>query len=909
MAKEAPNIASVVRNLGSGGKAPASQILSEVGIHNAAVISKLVRPVAHAEVAKDDRDTANTVNYAEMQHISDFIGKKVRDADNITKLFPDIELAKQIYVSSVIAPKDMTSTEILYKNDDTIFPPQVTTKANESIKANVEGHHKLGSDLQTILTDSLFGSGSYIVATLPESSIDEVINGDRIASLESASVLFNQDKSVVSLGYLSDAESKEAALEDFLSGTMNTSTLKLNSITADNVDMGVQVYDNFNMLKMPRLQEAMIKQASAQIIRNASKFGRQTSNNPNVTHGTTASSLESSDNKEFSAAEIKSGVFKAPTHGFRPVTSIKTKENTARRSIGRALRMKLPSEAVIPVYPPGQPEKHVGYFVLIDHYGAPLTITSDDVYAPGTTGMMNNNIAQNQSTGLSSYLLNRAKDTIIGANKEPMMTDMSRIYSSVIEKSIVSMLKKGLYKKDLMMGESEDIYRIMMYRAFQGKQTRMLYIPADLVTYYAYRYHDNGVGKSLMDDLTTLISTRAVVMVARVMQQIRSSINVTNVGVNLDPKDPDPEKTMQMTVANVIKHLQFQMPIGLITQSDLYEWVARAGVRFTFDNHPGLPELKYEFSNDTIGNTIPDTDLDEDLRRRTYMAFGLSPEQVDNSLSPDFATSVLSSNALLSKRVMNTQEIYTRLMSEDARRILRNDMVAYEELREIIRANVGAIKSRITDQDDIAKAQIDDEVFITELTERYIDSLKLDLPKPDMTTIENQLEALSKAEEIIDKLLESHVSAEAFPQMVSGDASNSIDELKGIIKAAMIRSWLAANPSFKELNELVTRSIDKEGKTTIFDNAKLHSEGFVSSMLKFMKDAKPFANAASRDVENIANDETVPVEPAQAPEGGAPVEGAPVDGAPTDGTGTEQTGDVAPAESGGTPPEEDGLAV
>lgn len=880
MAKGSPNIAGVIRSIGSGKTASATSLISEVGFNNAAVISKLRNPAAHAQTAKNDRETANVVNYAELKQVSGFIGKRKKDSENIAKLFPDIELAKQIYLSSVIAPKDMTSTEILYRTEDPLFPADVITKANEIIKRNVEDHYGLHKELQNILKESLFEVGAYVVAMLPESSIDEVINNDKTLSMESASPLFQDGTTTVRpLGYLSDTESNGiAALESFLNGTMAINKLSTNALSTECADFNIEVYDNYEMLKVPLLNSALTESISKKIIKNRIGHARP--------------SLEATNGESFTESQIRSSVMKAAASANEPIVSIKTKENTARRSIGRALRLKLPAESVIPVYPPGQPEKHVGYFILLDVNGAPLCTESERSYNDGITSMMNNNVSQTQSSGLSSFLLKKAKDTIIGTSNEPSVRDMARIYASVIEKELVSKLKKGLYKKDLSIGDSEDIYRMMLYRSLQGQQTRMLYVPGELVTYYAYQYHSNGVGKSLMDDLTMLISTRATVMIARVMQQIRSSINVTNVGVTLDDTDPDPEKTMEMTVANVMKYLQFQMPIGLITQADLYEWVSRAGVRFSFDGHPSLPNLKYDFSNDTIGNTIPDTDLDEDLRRRTYMAFGLSPEQVDNSLSPDFATSVLANNALLSKRVMNTQEIYTEHMTQDARRILKNDMVSYGELKDIIKQNIANIKSRIKDSDSFENNQLDEESFIVELTDRYIEKVVLTLPKPDLTTIDNQLEAMEKAEAIFDKMLESHVSAEAFPEMVAGGLTTKIDELKGVFKAAMMRQWLANNPSFKELNDIIDRSVDKDGKSTIFDITKMHAEGFVTSMLRFMSESKPFANAASRDVENIENMDQVPEDNADStevtPTGNAPAEAQ--DNQPPADTDADDTG-------------------
>ena len=853
MSKESPNITNIIRSLGSGKKAQASTLITEIGLNNAAVITKLRKPNALQQGFRNDKESANFINQAEIKRVSDFIGKRKKDSENIAKLFPDVELAKQIYISSVIAPKDMTSTELLYETEDSVFPAEVVTTVNEAVKDIVENIYKIDEEFSDILRESLFETGSYVVATLPESTIDEVINGDRNYSLESASPLIDQDtKSIKSLGFLSDSVSESIALESFFTKDFTTRKLSTNKISDGSEDLKVEVFDNFELLKYPKLVERASQEMASSIIKSGVRYRRaalESSDAISIVSNTAA------DKKGFTSEQIKSSIFKTSTSGNTPILTLKTKENAARKSIGRALRMKIPSEAVIPVYPPGQPDTHVGYFVALNQDGAPVTVDDNKGYADGITGLMNTNLAQNQSTGLNGYLLKKAKDTIVGNDNVPTITDMARVYSSIIEKQLVDKLKNGIYKKNLEIGNNEDIYRMMMYRALAGNVTRLLYVPSDLITYYAYRYHPNGTGKSMLDDLTMLISTRAVVMVSRVMQQIRSSINSTNVQVTLDPKDPDQEKTMEMTVANVMKFLQFQMPVGLVTQADIYEWVARAGVRFTFDNHPGLPELKYDFSNDTIGNTIPDTDLDEDLRRRTYMAFGLSPEQVDNSLSPDFATSVVANNALLSKRVLQTQQVYCNLLTNDVRKVLKYDVEAYTSIKDIIRENLALIKKRIKDHDNIDETTVDDEDLVVELTDRYIDSVLISLPKPDLTTIENQQEALEKAEGLIDKILESYISTEAFPEMVSGDANGKIDEYKGIVKAALMRQWLADNPSFKDFNDIINRALDKEGKTTIFDITDMHIKGFVGSMLKFMKNSKPFADAASRDVDNIENGE------------------------------------------------------
>lgn len=44
-----------------------------------------------------------------------------------------------------------------------------------------------------------------------------------------------------------------------------------------------------------------------------------------------------------------------------------------RKSIGSPLEIKLPPESVIPVFASGFPEKHIGYFLVIDPEGYPVS--------------------------------------------------------------------------------------------------------------------------------------------------------------------------------------------------------------------------------------------------------------------------------------------------------------------------------------------------------------------------------------------------------------------------------------------------------------------------------------------------------------------------------------------------------
>ncbi|NYW24484.1 hypothetical protein C6506_28745, partial [Escherichia coli] len=93
-----------------------------------------------------------------------------------------------------------------------------------------------------------------------------------------------------------------------------------------------------------------------------------------------------------------------------------------------------------------------------------------------------------------------------------------------------------------------------------------------------------------------------------------------------------------------------------IRDRDLVNWIQRAGLQFSYENNPLIPEVKIDFENANLSHTVPDSDLEEELRKQTIIALGLPPETVDNGFNPEFATTVVNNNILLSKRVLIYQK-------------------------------------------------------------------------------------------------------------------------------------------------------------------------------------------------------------------------------------------------------------
>jgi len=179
------------------------------------------------------------------------------------------------------------------------------------------------------------------------------------------------------------------------------------------------------------------------------------------------------------------------------------------------------------------------------------------------------------------------------------------------------------------------------------------------------------------------------------MAYTKEAIDVTKVNISLDPNDPDPEKTIEQVQDSVLKLRQNFFPLGINNPVDLVDWIQRAGLQFAYENNPLLPDVKIDFENVNLQHTIPSSELEDELRKQSIIALGLSPEVVDNGFSPEFATTVVNNNILLSKRVMIYQKKLMSLVKQFIESIVTNDEELRGKLKTIIYENIQAIQTHL----------------------------------------------------------------------------------------------------------------------------------------------------------------------------------------------------------------------
>lgn len=712
--------------------------------------------------------------------------------DDIISLFPDIELAMQILISSIISPKDMMSQELYYKLEDLNLPAETLSGILNIIKSNMDRVYGINSKLPDIIRNVLFTRGSYCVAIIPESAVDKVLSGLSITteSLHSIETSINSRKSI-------------------LGNTQETDT----DISFE--EIGISITDNPDTLKYSKLKRRKLELA-----------------------------MESTINGSNSKIINISGIITAN------IANISEYEGTDRGDIGRPLTLHLPSESVIPVQAAGQLDKKYGVFVLLDKNGNP--ITKDSVKSPEKIILSAFN-AKTNSDDNTSAIIKKAK-AALGMRKadNKSVPEIVSFYQNIVMSKLEKSLLSGIYDgAEVSISDASEIYKIMLARALSARQTKVLYIPSDYIVYYAHSFYQNGVGKSLTDDLMVISSIRAMSLFAKLMAMVKNSIPATKVRVSLDEDDPDPDKTIDAIMAMVLNNQQTYLPIGTTNIADITDWATRLGYEFEFTGHPRIPTTTIDYESAKINHEVPDDDLDEDLRKRSYMALSLTPEIVDNGYAGDFATTVVANNILLSKRVSMYQTTFNKYITEHVSKLVKYDANIKQSIRKVLESSIDEIYKRL----EINKTEVDVDTLTETVIEAVRRTIRVYLPSPQSTTLQNLSERFDEYKNALEEAIEAVLKEEILDPELAGEIGDKLPIVMEAYKAYFLRKWMSDNNYMPELFDMLNEGNNGKVKLDIDGVTAKHSEKLAESIMKYVTRINKAKKKYDRKLNKLDSDE------------------------------------------------------
>jgi hypothetical protein len=829
----------------------------------AAVVSKLTTAPNTSQPTVSTDQSHTLPDMAKMRALSGRTATNIGDAETVMEVMPEMDLAKEILIGAVIAPKDMMTCELTYKGGDGIISADIAASMCGEIKEHFKKNYKIESVLAEILRDIFFRTGSWVYAVIPENSVDQMINGTGRITLESLKESINKDGSMVPLGLLGNAI-KDAptpdtsqpglsleAFDDYTQPRNIDPRVLFDRQVDNNFNPLISVFDNPDTLKIPGLHRRLREQQISNLVGANRAISRAT--------GTSAYAAEG--HGRVTEREVASSIFKNPQFAYKPMVRVHTQDQLARRAIGNPLVLHLPSESVMPVFVPGKPDEHIGYFVMLDAEGNPVSrLNRDDQYR-----QLTNRFASNDS--FASGMISKVKNQIEGdfnRFSKGHLDVSARVFGELIEQELVMRLNNGRYAGSLGMAKQEEIYRIMLARALAKQHTQLLFLPIELTTYMAVKYNEDGIGVSILDRMKTLSSLRMMTMFANVAASMKNSIGRTAVTLKFDEDDPDPQRSYDIMVHEFMRTRQGALPVGLSTPADITEWMTKAGFEFITEGNPALPDVKIDVQQKSDSYTKPDPDLEERLRKNHIMGFGVSPEQVDASYNADFATVANHNNLLLSKRALQHQETITPFLTEHHRKVIRNTEGLLRVLAEIVGNNIDKIKEDwLKDQSGRAIDFTTDEgkqqkgLLIAEVLEQFIRSFEVALPSPNTASLTNQLAALSEYEAIIDKALDSWIPRDGLTTDTVGDASTQFEALKALVKGHYMRKYMVENGILPELADLTTKDENGKPLMDLYQSQHDHVQALTASLTGLMKSLQP-----QKDLSNDTIQEMGGVDPA-----------------------------------------------
>ena len=550
-----------------------------------------------------------------------------------------------------------------------------------------------------------------------------------------------------------------------------------------------------------------------------------------------------------------------------PVAALKG-GNHANDNDSNPLVMHIPSDAIIPVHTPSDPSDHLGYYIVLDSNGVPIT----NVKASASLENLKKKIEAASRGNSLGNLINATgitlKSSAVKADPSALLSE----YTRLVDLELNSQLKNGVYGKEVSVGKPEEVYRIMLARAMENQKTKLLYVPKEILTYIAFSYNELGVGKSLLEDTKIFSSLRAILLFAEVMAGVKNAVGRTKLEITLDDDDPDASATIDKAKHQFANFQSSQLPLGQFEAGDIIKSLQAASVDVQVNGGEAFPGTKTELSEGGREYRAPDSDLGENLKRMHYAGLGIPPEIVDSAMDGETATLVISRNQLLSKSIAAKAALYETMISDFIQKYTR----CSGELLQLI------------EEADLGETNVMD----------YIRAIRFTLPHADLAKIKAQSEAYDEYSDFIDKVMETYITEDMLAGFTDDEVDlSALDALRISYGNLLKRDWMAQQ---NILPEIAAKLDSNEVGPRILEHNADVMTAFKKILGKSLKDEGKLA----RHIEKIRTDVQEAAEEAEPEEEPTTTDDDAGDIGGDEDITEEESGDDEPTEEGDVEEEE-----
>lgn len=909
----------------SGVKTPKLNVLNKDPVSQS--ILGMLTPEDNKEKAKTGgtNGTKDQISKATLDRISKITSTTIDANHELMESVPGAFKALSILQAAILSPRDLTSINLSYtsetyegRNND------LNNMLLNTVKDYVENNYKITDRLQDMLADILFYKGSRPIALLSSSALDNVINGHVRASMEALEDEY-KNGSFINRGWLGDNDhtikansGRRASLESLIDGTVPAMT----SDIVGEKDFGFSVTDNDSILRLPQLKLVLARNAMSKKIRvprglkrNIASYGVEALDDKGQPKNKGDNRGETSISKQLSEEQyvgIYNQLFKTRDYQSTDLVEIRRDDELTKKNVDSVLWVDLPPESVIPVHLPGNPKARIGAYVLLDGDGNPLsTAMSENAYQDNMQNKTDTASAIDGTKGI----IEMANEYRNGSSDQFSMVEFRRKVNEEIERDLVQRIVNGTFAQKVALGMTDEIKQMMIARTLRNLKTKILFLPEESLVYMAFDYNRFGIGRSLLERSRLYASMAMANVIATTMANISSSTNITTLGIQLDPDNPEPDATVEAIVTTHLNsNRTMSSLIGARNPRDVINIMDEASVQVKTSGHPGYPDIDVDVSYDKRNITPPDGDWNDRLLEMLWNMWGVDPALLSTQNATQFAVEHINNNALFRKSTGMQRHMLCAYLSELVQKIVAKSGNLMNDLYETIIDNkkLWAPSSKKGQQqlkelkEDHPEVENNDQSLANFILVNFINSIELSLPEPMEGDIDEQNRAYDTMRQRYENTIKDLYTDDILSYMLGDGADTGKFEMwRQNLVAHKMREWMAGSGSYADITELCEVGDDSNASFTLLASMVAYNEQATGGIIEYLKLSNKLKGKLKKAFDKLEEDGTLENNPAdngfgtgdagediQYDENGNPIDTAGAGGEFDNGDGTGADGEL-----------------
>lgn len=434
---------------------------------------------------------------------------------------------------------------------------------------------------------------------------------------------------------------------------------------------------------------------------------------------------------------------------------------------GHPTIIELPSESVVPIHVPGAPKEHLGYFVLLDMYGQPLTIEN--------SGMANNYGLDKTGgyAGCQPGTSNAAYEALFGKGccsssfmgVQDISSTGNMIFQNLFDKYLKARMKGIFGRDDLSLARFNAIATTLFYRLLDRKETMVVFVPTTLMQYLAFDYDkQDGTGVSKLRDVSFLMSMRTTLMMASILAEINAAIQRTTVSFSVDEKVVNLEAVMDMMSNMFVAKAKMN---GSIDPSEIMRDMYSNALTIVPKNIPGINSLDIDVQNGQSQAIKPDDALMEQLTNLLVSQLDVPPAALNQLSEPEFARSLVTYNLFFAKKIARYQRIWCKLIQNFIRTHSQFDPIFQKAILKCLQANGKKRSKERAPAKTVQMRKKNPNVYQRDyntMLQAILEGVEVTLPSPNIVVDKTQFEEIRQFTSNLDEMANQLFNPDLIPQ-------------------------------------------------------------------------------------------------------------------------------------------------